>query len=165
MQLLPFLAKSDIFLGLPEHYLKLISSASEFKSLKEGDYIFKEGEPAGHLFIVMCGQVRLWMKVIRPSRRLETNVALTTASAPHMIGIAALVRPSEYFFTARAVSNAECIRIDGTRLRQEMAADHELRCLINQNLVEILSVRLQKTLEVLGHDRASRLAYASEHGV
>ncbi|MDP8217469.1 MAG: cyclic nucleotide-binding domain-containing protein [Candidatus Theseobacter exili] len=61
-QILPLLAKISIFGGIEPEQLSKILDISNTEEFGTGDYIFKAGEPATDIFVVLSGEIQIVLK-------------------------------------------------------------------------------------------------------
>jgi CRP/FNR family cyclic AMP-dependent transcriptional regulator len=156
MAIIDYLPKSSIFDGLPQSGLKSLLPFCREQTFKKGDYIFREGEKADELYVVMLGQVQLEMKVIQPARRFRGDIAITTIGSLQPIAFWALISPYKYTLSAKALQDVFCIAIDCIDLREKMDTDDKFGNGIRRNLNQLLATRLQQVKEVLAYERAYR---------
>src|SRR5688500_3402096 len=134
MQLPGLLSRSDVFQGLSEPYLGLIASFAKVRQFEVDEFIFREGGAADYLYLIVSGQASFWMRVSCPSRHSTENISLSSVTPLHSIGLAAVIPPHVYPFSARAVSPIACIPVHGASLRSHMEADHEFGYFVYRNL-------------------------------
>jgi signal-transduction protein with cAMP-binding, CBS, and nucleotidyltransferase domain len=157
MDIVDCLTKSSIFNALPQSVLNSLLPLCREQYFKKDEYIFKEGDKAGELYVLTSGQAVLEMQVTQPARRLRGNIVLTTVSPFQTIAFWSLVPPYKCALSARAVTNTFCVAIDCEPLRKKMDTDAQFGNIVKGNLNQLLSVRLQQVGEVLAYERASRL--------
>ena len=61
MNLINQLKKSPSLEPVPENQLQWLVDHSEIRDLKEGDFLFKKGEPADHMLIILEGKAKVYL--------------------------------------------------------------------------------------------------------
>ena len=72
MDLLEVLAKTPIFDGVPESDLKRLLPSVRSRSFDKGSYLFRQGDPGSHLYVLVSGKVKIEV-VIAPDGRVKTT--------------------------------------------------------------------------------------------
>ena len=93
------LSRFDLFKGLSESLLAEIAALAQEVSVKQGEFIFREGEKADKLHFLLNGSVALRVKLTsRPE-----SVTVSFVSMPYQsFGWSGIVAPNHY------TSSAEC---------------------------------------------------------
>jgi len=119
-----------------------------------GDMIFREGEAADACYLVRAGHVSLQLHAPDGPLVIETLVGEC------VLGWSWLVPPHRWRFDAVAVDEVDTMRLDAACLRDVMDDDPQLAAAIAQQLLAIVSDRLEHTrirlLDVYGHHHAHR---------
>ena len=113
----------------------IIESHKTRQTYKEGDLIFKEGEEAGHLYMLDDGKVDLLVGKQQETRFLAYYPG-------EVFGWSALLRPHRYLSTARCMTQSAVSRISIEAIRRILKDYPEDGILIYQNLAGILGRRL-----------------------
>lgn len=118
--------------------------ARDFTSLKKGEYVFREGDPARDLYIIQSGQVELLSSA---GRRKERLVLL---DAGDFFGETALLENATREVGARALSVCRLLKLDGAtfgslvRSCPEIAS--EMVCKLSRRLLDSQRARLAGNL-------------------
>jgi len=132
--------KLDVFKGLTENEVKALSDISEKVDLKAGQFVFREGEEARDLFILLAGRVSMLLEVGRGREAVVHSV-----DAGEAFGWSALVQPYRFTATAKALEESRVVAVDGQALKKLMDKDCYLGFVIMEKLAELISSRLRDT--------------------
>jgi CRP-like cAMP-binding protein len=136
------------FAGLNEAELKSLSIIANEAWFRRGDAIFREGDPAHTLYLLLDGWVDVMINTDVHGMR---QALVTTRTAGDMFGWSALVEP--YIYTASAVcaSPVKAIGLKGADVLALFEIDARLCCVIMRNICQVIASRLQATrLQMVG---------------
>jgi CRP-like cAMP-binding protein len=140
----------DVFAGLPAEHLALIAGCGQNAVFRDGEYIFREGDPAETFYAIRDGMVAL--EVAAPAR---PRLVIETLEPGEVLGWSWLFEPYRARFDARAIGTVHAVAFDGACLRGKCDADAELGYELTRRFVAIITERLQATrlrlLDVYGH--------------
>ena len=124
----------------PEH-LKKIAEISHLQKIKSGEVLFREGDHADYLYIVIEGRVGLDLFI--PHRG---KVRINTVEMWDLFGWSG-VTPHIHQRTAgaTAVIDGRVIGIDSAKLRDACEEDHDLGYIVMRRLMNIVASRLMVT--------------------
>jgi CRP/FNR family transcriptional regulator, cyclic AMP receptor protein len=128
------------FAGLDDAYLALAAGCASNTHFKAGEYLFREGEPADHFYLLRAGRVRL--ELAAPGRE---PVVIETIQAGEVIGWSWLFPPYLWQFDAQVIAPVRATAFDGKCLRGKCAANHDLGYELAMRSAQILMQRLQAT--------------------
>jgi CRP-like cAMP-binding protein len=137
----------------PEH-TRTIAEMACLRPVKAGEVLFREGDQADCVFIVLEG--RIGLDVFVPHRG---KIRLSTAERWEVFGWSS-VTPTVHQRTAgaTAVTDGLVTCIDAARLRAACEADHELGYLVMRRLANVVAGRLLVTrlqlLDMFAHPEA-----------
>jgi CRP-like cAMP-binding protein len=130
-----------LFKALTDEQVESIARLGQEKSFQAGEEIFKKGERAKTLHVLLNGQVSVRVKDDDESDLM----AKTLKEAGAVLGTVALVRPYVYNVTAEAVSKAKTFAIEGPTLSEAMRANPlmglEILTCLNQSYLHRLNVK------------------------
>lgn len=129
------------FAGFNQTTVKSLAQIAAPVSFAAGELIFKEGDCAGVLFLLVEGWVDILIDIDRQGRR----ELVTTLTPGDMFGWSAVVEPHIYTTSAVCASPVRGIGFEGRRLRALFAADQELCCAIMSRVCRIIASRLRAT--------------------
>jgi len=134
------LAEHPFFAGLEPHYLQIIAGFASDTYYQHDEYIFHEGEPATHFYLIRAGKVAL--ETFAASRGTMT---IETIETGEVLGWSWLFPPYRWHFAARIVEPTRAIVLDGARLRAKGDADHTFGYELMKRFAQIMMQRLQAT--------------------
>ena len=138
------IAKHPFLAGLkPEHLHVLFQNAMRVR-FKEGETIFREGDPANRFYLIETGKISLEAHV-----KEGPGLPVQTISAGDVLGWSWLFPPYYWQFDAQAIEPTTAIFFYGTRLREECEHDHELGYELIKRMAAIAISRLQATRKEL----------------
>ncbi len=115
---------------------------SPMRELREGEWLFREGEPLGMLYLLTEGQVALSKSV----RGHET--VFHSDSVGNMIGLMALSAEDPItYFSCRAVKDSRLLCFSHEDLRKAMSADQDLVNLFLRTIVVASTVRTRHSVD------------------
>ncbi len=130
-----FIREKGLLGGVSTEAKGIIESHKTWQTYKEGDLIFKEGEEAGHLYMLDDGKVDLLVGKPQETRFLAYYPG-------EVFGWSALLRPHRYLSTARCMTQSAVSRISIEAIRRILKDYPEDGILIYQNLAGILGRKL-----------------------
>lgn len=130
----------DMFAGMSEEHRALIAGCGQNVVLGDGDYIFREGDPADTFFAIREGMVAL--EVGAPAR---PRLVIETLEPGEVLGWSWLFEPYRARFDARAVGTVHAVAFDGACLRGKCDTDHELGYELMRRFAQVIIARLQST--------------------
>jgi CRP-like cAMP-binding protein len=110
--------QSDLFRRMDREFVARIMDLSENEGYRAGDFIFRQGDPADHLYILLKGRVRLTLP--------EPELAVHTVSrGGEVFAWSSLVGRETYTATAECLEETKVLAFDRkglARLLDEMPA-------------------------------------------
>jgi CRP/FNR family transcriptional regulator, cyclic AMP receptor protein len=128
------------FEGLEPRFMQLVTGCASNVRYKSGEYIFREGEPAEHFYIIRHGKVALETQGAQRGR-----IVIETMEDNEVLGWSWLFPPYRWHFSARALQETRAIALDGACLRAKGEADHDLGYALAMRVARIMMERLQAT--------------------
>ena len=111
-----YLKQSDLFTGLGHNFLKQTMAIAEKISFEKGDFVLKKGKPADYFFILIKGQISLFLT--------DTGeVVYQSSSLGEIFGFSALIGRDTYFLTARCDKPSVVLRIDRGKMEKILTDD------------------------------------------
>jgi CRP-like cAMP-binding protein len=132
--------QAELFQGITaETRLRILASAHE-ESYAPKDFIFRQGDPARHFFILSEGRIRLTMG--------QGELLAYVASDPNdLIGWSSLVENEAYTASAECLVSVKLLRIAKQRLDEILLEDPASGMVFYKNLAAILGRRLVKSYQ------------------
>ncbi len=134
------LKKTELFGNLKESHLNAILSRSSVESFPEGKTIFRQGEEAIRLYILIEGTVDLTVKT-QEQIDLMTSKIEKEGSA---LGIPSLIEPFRYNVTATCLKPTKVLMIEADHLMKKMEEDPKMGMEIMKKLAFIYFNRLNE---------------------
>jgi NTE family protein len=127
-----FLRKVPVFAGLSPEMLEQIAELASDVSLRRGEWLFREGDPADGVYVVRVGH----LEVIRDGPEPQTLNTLTRGA---VLGELALLSDSERSASIRALRDTEVLKIDKAHFDSLLRSEPELAL----SLTRVLSAQLR----------------------
>lgn len=138
MMTIEWLKKTELFGNLDETRLSLLLSESIVRSYPAGETIFKYGEEATHLYVLIKGAVDLTVtsqeKIDLMTSKIEKEGAV--------FGTASLMEPYRYNVSAHCLKPSEVLVFDAQSVRKRMEEDPRIGMEIMKKLASIYFNRL-----------------------
>ena len=131
----PFLA------GIAPDHCALICGCAKNVRFDEGQYLFREGEPANEFFLIRHGRVAL--EIMGPGR---TPLRFLTINEGDIAGVSWLVPPYRWAFDAQALGLTRAVSIDARCLRDKAESDHDFGYEMMKRFMSMLAQRLHAAI-------------------
>jgi len=128
------------FEGLDAGQLSAIADCATDSQYETGQFIFKEGQPSEHFFLIRSGGVAL--EIFVPGKG---PIILQTIHENSILGWSWLVPPYKKQYDAQAVKPVKALKFDGKKVRGLCEKDPKLGCTLLMKFSEIMSERLWAT--------------------
>jgi CRP-like cAMP-binding protein len=140
------LSQFNLFNGLPESLLKEIAELSKEVSMKNGDFVFREGERADKLHFLLNGSVALRVKLTsRPE-----SVTVSFVSTPFQsFGWSGVVAPHHYTSSAECDEDSNLLIIPANPFMQLLEKYPEAGFQVMKRIAEIIADRLRNSRQAL----------------
>jgi CRP/FNR family transcriptional regulator, cyclic AMP receptor protein len=142
-----------LFDGLSDEQRALLAGCAGNVHFREGDVLFREGDPADTFVLIRHGEVTIETYV--PARG---GITIETVGPGDIVGWSWLFAPYRWHFDARALSDVRATGFDGACLRGKCDDDPALGYELMRRFAQVLMERLQWTrlrlLDVYGVDSA-----------
>jgi CRP/FNR family cyclic AMP-dependent transcriptional regulator len=135
-----WLKKTELFGNLKESQLDALLSRSSVEAFPEGKTIFRQGEDANHLYILIEGMVDISVKTGEKFDFLTSKIEKEGAA----FGIPSLIEPFRYNVTATCLKPSKLLVINAGRVRMDMEKDPEMGMEIMKKLASIYFNRLNE---------------------
>jgi CRP-like cAMP-binding protein len=128
----PFLA------GMEPRHLRVLAGCASQARFEPGVYIFREGEPAEHFYLLREGKVAL--QLFSPQHK---PLIIETLGAGDVLGWSWLVPPHHWRFHAQAVEATNTIVFNGLCLRAKCEEDYQLGYELLKRFARVITRRLE----------------------
>lgn len=142
MTISEILSQGDLFAALSTEQLTAIAAYCHEITCDEGKTLFREGQEATQLFILLEGKVNLqvWLAAHRE------NITVEVITQPYQtIGWSGLVTP--YFYTATALcqTNSRLLALDGHAFLRLLEQDPVTGFVVMRRITEVICDRLRNS--------------------
>ncbi len=134
------LAEQPFFKGLAPDKLALIAECAHEVAFPAGEYLFREGEPANHFYILTRGKVAL--EIHAPG---QGEHILQTVTENEVLGWSWLFPPYRWHFDGHATTLIRAIDFNALCLRGKCDEDHDLGYELMKRFGQVMFDRLQAT--------------------
>jgi len=142
MDTLDFLERVDLFKGMGDDRIEAIQSCCETGEFKRGERIFRPGEDARFLYILMEGLVEL-RKEAQNQDNAQNAEVISRVSAGDVFGWSALVEPHRFTAGAMCLEKTSILVIDGPKIYELCQGDSHFCAVVMANLAYLISTRLR----------------------
>ena len=140
------LAEFDLFRGIPANVLEKIAELGEEIFIARDGYVFREGERADKLHMLVKGSIALRVNLTsRPD-----FVTVSIVSRPHQtLGWSGLVAPNHYTASAFCEEDSMLVALPADKFMKIMEEHPEAGFKIMLRVTEIISDRLRNSRQTL----------------
>jgi CRP-like cAMP-binding protein len=132
--------QASLFEGIAEMTRQRVLESAREESYAQRDFIFRQGEPARHFFILSEGRVRLSLG--------QGELLAYVASDPgDLIGWSSLVENKAYTASAECLVPVKALRIEKQRLDEILQQDPASGMVLFKNLAALIGRRLVKSYQ------------------
>jgi len=135
-----WLKKTELFGTLSESQLNMLLSHSSVESFPQGKTIFRQGDEANYLYILIEGMVDLSVKSGEKIDFLTSKIEKEGAA----FGIPSLIEPFRYNVTATCLKPSKVLVINAVHVKMDMEKDPKMGMEIMKKLVSIYFNRLNE---------------------
>ena len=132
------LAEHPIFSGLSNPVLANILDSAVFEHFDAGQAIFREGEDANRVYVVLRGEIALEVFRLDPG-----PITVQILVEGDVLGSSWLIPPYRWRLDARALTPAAAYSIDGVSLRQECERTPRMGYEVVKRIMAVMDMRLQ----------------------
>ena len=135
-----WLKKTELFETLDECQLSDLLSHSAVQSFPEGEIVFRQGDEANHLYVLIQGAVDLTLKAMEEVGFMTSKIDKEGA----VFGTPALMDPYRYNVTAACLKASQILIMEAHYLRLKMAQEPKMGLEIMKKLASIYFNRLNE---------------------
>lgn len=136
-----------LFESLAEEHLRLLAFGAEKMSLRSGETLYLEGEPALCAYVVMSGRIEIYRE------RDDTRVKLADAGPGTVLGELAVIAPTRRLASAMATIESRVMAIERKAFRRILEEYPDLPERIHRRLAlefQTMVERLEELSSKLG---------------
>ena len=135
-----WLKKTELFQDLDETQLNILLSHSKVETFSEGKIIFRQGDEAIHLYILIEGAVDLTVKTEEKIDFMTSKIDKEGA----VFGSPSLMEPYRYNVTATCLKPSKVLAIEADHIKKDMENDPRMGMEIMKELATIYFNRLNE---------------------
>ncbi len=124
--------------GMKKTFLDKIAACATAADFNAGKYIFRQGEPAEHFYLLTKGRVAVGLDSVD-----KGTLLVETLDAGSVLGWSWLVPPHQWRFNAVATSSAYAVAVNGQKLRALCEADPAFGYEIMKRFSNVIAERLE----------------------
>ncbi len=144
------LTRFQLFQGLADELLDKIASFSQEEAYQPGDLIFREGDPAEKIYMVVEGKVAVEMKIRLGSTPRKQGTAYVIGDG-EILGWSAALWRYPFAVSARCVTNTRVIGIDGASFRHLLEQNPKAGFDLLRKLIRVVWSRYDRTMKTLAN--------------
>lgn len=137
-----FIQQADIFWGTGKIFMKEVMHITMEESYNKGDFIFHNGDRAGHLYILLKGCVKLSLGV-------DKRVVYVVSHAGEAFGWSSLVEREVYSASAECMEPTELLSIDRKKFEEIVEKDPVNGLIFYKRLARTIGNRLIHSYEII----------------
>lgn len=135
-----WLRKAELFETLNESQLTALLSKSNVETFSEGVTVFRQGEEANRLYILIQGSVDLTVKAQEQIDFMTSKIEKEGA----VFGTASLMEPYRYNVTAVCLKPSKVLVFDADHIKKKMEEDPKMGMEVMTKLASIYFNRLNE---------------------
>ena len=145
------IAEHPFLKGMSVEHLRILADAALRAEFKQGEVIFREGDPANRFYLIEEGRV-----VLESHKQDRAPVEIQKIGAGDVLGWSWLFPPYYWNFEAKALEATQAIFFYGTRLREKCEEDRAFGYELMKRMSAVMLQRLQATRKRLLESEARR---------
>lgn len=148
--------QADILSGLDKEFIGRLMAAGIKTSIKEGDVLFNEGDPARYFYILLKGRIRL-------STGENKSTIYTVNHGGEAFGWSSLTDRKEYAATAMSLAPSTLIAFDHDQIERILSENPADAVMFYKNLTLTLGNRLMLVTSQLSDNLsvADKISYGT----
>jgi len=143
------LGKSSLFSDLSDEQRDKIAQLSREITFETGDVLFREGDSAENIYIVLQGRVAVEVGLLGRQRRRCATIA--TARRGESIGWSAAIGSGKYLASAYAVEKTTAVVVDRRAVHCLFVDNPASGLRVMEKLIDLARSRLSRTTEILAN--------------
>ena len=150
-----YLKQKDIFWAMRKDFVKEIMGISVAESHKQGELLFREGDPANAFYVLLKGRVKLSLG--------ETGqVVYIVSHAGEAFGWSSLIGRQNFSASAECTMPTKLLKFDKQKLQMILEKDPANSLILFKRLAELLGNRLLQSYTIISS--ASRAEFSPSYG-
>ncbi len=140
------LAQSPLFAGLPDDYLAQFAALADEVTCAAGGALFREGEEASRLYILLSGKVNVQ---VQPTALTYPLTIVSLSTFGQLVGWSGFMPPNYYTASAICQEDSHLLAFDGSAFNRLLEENRELGFTIMRRIAEVISQRLRTIQSVV----------------
>ena len=137
-----YLKQKDIFWEMDKDIVKEIMGVAETETYKEGEWLFREGDPADSFYILLKGRIKLSLG--------ETgHIVYVVNNAGEAFGWSSLIGRGNFSASAECMADSKLLKWDKDKLQPILEKDPANSSLLYKRLAELLGNRLLESYAII----------------
>jgi signal transduction histidine kinase len=141
------LGESSLFSDLSDEQRDKIAQLSREMTFETGDVLFREGDSADNIYIVVQGRIAVEVGLLGRQRRRCATIA--TASRGESVGWSAAIGSWKYLASAYAVEKTTAVVVDQQAVHGLFVDNPASGLRVMEKLIDLARSRLSRTTEIL----------------
>jgi CRP/FNR family cyclic AMP-dependent transcriptional regulator len=133
------LRRYPLFASIEDPLLKKVAMTGDVISVDKRTWLFREGEDARNLYLVLKGEVMIRVSV---GTEILRQIGVLKIGKGEILGWSALVEPYSYQLGAECIQNCELARFDGIQLSELMTHHPHLGYIFMSRVTQVIGERL-----------------------
>jgi CRP/FNR family cyclic AMP-dependent transcriptional regulator len=134
------LARSPLFAGLTGDQLVLFTDLAEEITCSAGNMLFREGNEASHLYILLSGKVNVQ---VQPTALTAPLTIVSLSTFGQLVGWSGFMQPNYYTASALCQEDSTLLAFDGADFNRILEENPVLGLTIMRRIAEVISQRLR----------------------
>lgn len=153
------LRRYPLFSGIDDEIIKDLAKAGELCEVDEATWLFREGERAESLYLLLEGEVVIKIPV---GTNMVYQIGITRLEQGEILGWSALVEPYEYKLGAITMTFCKLAKFDGVQLCEIMTHNPHVGYILMSRITQVIGSRLTnlriRFVSLVEGDRYQQLA-------
>ena len=150
-----YLKQKDIFWAMRKDFVKEIMGISVTESHRQGELLFREGDPANAFYVLLKGRVKL-------SLGGTGQVVYIVSHAGEAFGWSSLIGRQNFSASAECMALTKLLKFDNEKLQKILEKDPANSLILFKRLAELLGNRLLQSYTIISS--ASRAEISPSYG-
>jgi CRP-like cAMP-binding protein len=142
-----------LFEGFSDEDLRKFADLAIEETYKEGAQLWKKGDPAKSLLLLVEGKALMTMDIDAGPHRPPIRVTVDIVTKGEGLGWSAVVEPYLYTRTVRCLDNLKAVAFDAAKLREILDKDKALGYKFMHAISKVIRNRLAHTESILVGER------------
>ena len=137
-----YLKQKDIFWEMDKDFVKDIMDIAVTETHKEGEWLFREGDPANSFYILLKGRIKL-------SLGKTGHIIYVVNNAGEAFGWSSLIGRESFSASAECMAESKLLIWDRDKLQQILEKDPTHSHLLYKRLAQLLGNRLLQSYTII----------------